>query len=112
MARQALWLICYDIADPRRLGRVARYLEKQGIRLQYSVFVVKAEKTGIDAISSHLAALIDSKHDDIRFYPLASNRRGFFKGKQAIAPDFLPHDKLFNNLRQDMSCTPDVDSMD
>ena len=110
MARQTLWLICYDIADPRRLGRVARYLEKQGIRLQYSVFLVKADQSGIDAIRTDLSELIDSNHDDIRFYPLAGNRRGFFMGDQAIAPDFLPYDELFNNLRQDMSSTRDADT--
>jgi len=112
MSRQTLWLICYDISDPRRLGRVARYLEKQGIRLQYSVFVVKADQYGIDAIRSDLSDLIDNYHDDIRFYPLAGSRRGFFMGEQAIAPDFLPHDELFNNLRQDMSYTRYKDSTD
>jgi len=107
MARPALWLICYDIADPRRLGRVARYLEKHGIRLQYSVFVVKAAQADIDNISSHLAKIIDPRYDDIRFYPLANNSRGVFIGDQAVAPDFLPHDQLFNNLKSSMQ---DADS--
>ena len=41
MARQRrLYLICYDIAeDPKRLARVARYLQKYAFRVQYSVFV-------------------------------------------------------------------------
>ena len=107
MLRQALWLICYDIADPRRLARVARYLEKHGIRLQYSVFIVKADQAAVDSISNDLAELIDARHDDIRFYPLANDSRGVFIGSQSIAPDFLPHDQLFNNLKlsmQDADC--------
>jgi len=32
------YLVCYDIAHPKRLRRVARTLESFGTRLQYSVF--------------------------------------------------------------------------
>ncbi|MDR0535374.1 MAG: CRISPR-associated endonuclease Cas2, partial [Puniceicoccales bacterium] len=31
------YLVCYDIANPKRLRRVARLLEGFGTRLQYSV---------------------------------------------------------------------------
>ncbi|MEZ5581402.1 MAG: CRISPR-associated endonuclease Cas2 [Candidatus Competibacteraceae bacterium] len=38
--RRHLYLICYDIAeDPKRLNRVARYLNRFAYRVQYSVFV-------------------------------------------------------------------------
>lgn len=33
------FLIAYDIADPRRLSRVACYLEKHAVRCQKSVFM-------------------------------------------------------------------------
>ena len=38
--QQARWLVAYDIAHPRRLGRVFRLLQKHGVPVQYSVFSV------------------------------------------------------------------------
>lgn len=65
-----LHLICYDIADPRRLNRVHRCLTRHGIPLQYSVFLVYAHKTGLQAVLAELRALIDHRKDDVRAYPL------------------------------------------
>jgi len=68
--RQRPHLICYDIADPKRLGKVHRYLKKTGLPLQYSVFLVNANAEGIARIRAALAHIIDPARDDIRIYPL------------------------------------------
>ena len=35
---EMLTLLAYDIADPKRLSRVAKVCEDYGVRVQYSVF--------------------------------------------------------------------------
>lgn len=38
------YLVAYDIAENRIRNKLSRYLEKFGVRLQKSVFVVKIER--------------------------------------------------------------------
>lgn len=62
------WLIAYDIADPKRLVRVHRYLKSKAVPVQYSVFVTRASTSQIGDIRSALVGLIDPKADDVRIY--------------------------------------------
>ena len=65
-----LYLLAYDIADDARLRRVAAIAEKYGVRVQYSVFVVKAGSAERDALLRELERAIHPRQDDIRLYPL------------------------------------------
>lgn len=65
-----LHLICYDIACPRRLGRVYRYLRERAAPVQYSVFVAKLNRREASALMGGLANRINYREDDIRVYPL------------------------------------------
>jgi CRISPR-associated protein Cas2 len=67
------WLVCYDIADPRRLARVWRAVREFGVPLQYSVFWARLDRTGLDAALRAVASRIDPRADDVRFYPLPEN---------------------------------------
>ncbi len=68
------YLICYDISDPKRLAKIAKYLEKEAIRIQYSIFLAKgATKEGIYAIAQNLVEMIDPKEDDVRIYEIEEN---------------------------------------
>jgi len=70
-SRRADYLICYDIADPKRLAKVARYLERRLFRIQYSIFIAKDfGKEDIYLIADTLQQLIDPKEDDIRIYTI------------------------------------------
>ncbi len=65
------YLICYDIADEKRLGKIARFLEKEAFRLQYSIFFLNgATKEKIYSIAQKLTELIDPNEDDIRIYTI------------------------------------------
>jgi CRISPR-associated endonuclease Cas2 len=64
------FVICYDIADPRRLGRLHRYLKKRAVTLQYSVFLFVGDDRQLDRCMEGAAKLIDAKEDDLRAYPL------------------------------------------
>ena len=66
----SLWLVAYDICDPKRLRRVARALLDHGERIQWSLFscVLTAWQRGL--LTERLASLIDPAADSIRFYPV------------------------------------------
>ena len=68
-------LICYDIANPRRLGRVHRYLKRHACAVQYSVFLFTGTRQQLDRCLAELEKLMEPKEDDIRAYPLP--QRGY-----------------------------------
>jgi CRISPR-associated protein Cas2 len=72
-AAAGAWLACYDIASPRRLARVWRAVREFGVPLQYSVFWARLDRRGLDQAMKAVAALIDPRADDVRFYPLPEN---------------------------------------
>lgn len=71
----ARWILAYDIACPRRGSAVLRFLKKQGLPLQYSVFVVEASAAQLQKILLQLEELIDPARDDVRAYrwPLSAS---------------------------------------
>lgn len=64
------YLICYDICNPRRLGRVHRHLQQCAMALQYSVFLFTGDERQLARCLDKARALIDEKEDDLRAYPL------------------------------------------
>lgn len=84
--RSQLFLLAYDIADPKRLTEVHRTVRRWGVPLQYSVFLVPTSSAGIDDLLGELAGIIDSRADDIRVYPLPSRLEVDFYGRQLL-PD-------------------------
>ena len=88
-----LYLVAYDIADPKRLARVHAVLKKQGLPLQYSVFTVVIKRKALLRLMSSLAALIHTGQDDIRCYRLPSSTEMHTLGKQLFPEDVM----LFTN---------------
>ena len=66
------YLICYDIANPRRLGRIHRHLAHHALPLQYSVFYYQASEQQLARRLQELRALMDECADDIRAYPIGA----------------------------------------
>ncbi len=87
--KQRLYLVAYDIADPKRLGRVARYMCRYACRVQYSVFVVQMSKPQLAHLLSELETIIDSDQDDIRAYPLPAAGDVVLLGQQFFATNTL-----------------------
>ena len=67
------WLVCYDIAEPRRLARVWRAVREFGVPLQYSVFWARLDGVRLGAAMGEIATRIDPRRDDVRFYRLPEN---------------------------------------
>jgi CRISPR-associated protein Cas2 len=67
-------LICYDIADKKRLAKVAKSLEKVSIRIQKSIFYyIEATVDDIKEIVKSLDEIINEKEDDVRIYKVDKN---------------------------------------
>ena len=63
-------LVCYDIAHPRRLRRVARLCERFGDRVQESVFFLHLEAEDLQRLLAALARTIDPREDSVRYIPV------------------------------------------
>jgi len=56
------FVIAYDIADAKRLRKVAKALEKVALRIQNSIFLYK------DTTKEELQNIVDNEKDDVRIY--------------------------------------------
>lgn len=64
------YLVAYDIADPKRLRKVARCCEDFGYRKQYSVFLCRLSATDFVRLRTRLYDLIDLAEDQVLFLPV------------------------------------------
>jgi CRISPR-associated protein Cas2 len=64
------YLVCYDIADPKRLRKVATICEDFGYRRQYSVFLCRLSATDLVRLRSRLYDIINLSEDQVLFIPL------------------------------------------
>lgn len=72
MPNKHLIVLTYDIAQPRRLRRVAKASERYGRRIQKSVFELHIDARNFAALRSELVRLVDPDEDSIRFYELCA----------------------------------------
>ncbi len=63
-------IVAYDICCPSRLQRVHKKLAANGLAMQRSVFLVKANHRQLKRLLDQTAELIDPKEDDLRAYPV------------------------------------------
>lgn len=70
MSRRRRYLVCYDIADPKRLRMIARVCSSFGYRLQYSVFESSLDATMLAKLKSELDKILNHSCDQILFIDL------------------------------------------
>ncbi|MHB1103735.1 MAG: CRISPR-associated endonuclease Cas2 [Devosia sp.] len=71
-------LVTYDVSTlegdgPRRLRTVAKACRDFGQRVQYSVFEIEVDPAQWTLLKARLEAIIDAKHDSLRYYHLGAN---------------------------------------
>lgn len=66
----AQYLVCYDIADPKRLGRVHRRVVKHAMFIQLSVYYLQGDRKVLESLLSELRDVIDERCDDVRIYTI------------------------------------------
>ncbi len=64
------FIVAYDVSDNKRLRKVAKLLEKVGIRIEYSLFFVRMSKEEMVNIAFKISEIIDNNMDDVRIYEI------------------------------------------
>jgi CRISPR-associated protein Cas2 len=83
-AATRLHLLCYDIRDPKRLGRVHRVAVRHAVPIQYSVFLLEGDAARVARVLRDVAQEIDPRVDDVRVYPLPSRPEPRMLGRGAL----------------------------
>src|SRR5439155_405359 len=74
--RPMRYVIAYDIADPARLRRVARRMERHALRCQKSVFLFQGDAAAVAALLDEVAALLDLREDIVQAWKLSQDGPG------------------------------------
>jgi CRISPR-associated protein Cas2 len=80
------YLVAYDVADPKRLRKVAKACADYGYRKQYSVFLCRLPAADYVRLRTRLYDVIDLAEDQVLFIPLCGK---CLSGMEAIG---LPTD--------------------
>jgi CRISPR-associated protein Cas2 len=64
------YLVCYDVADDKRLRNVFRTMKNYGDHLQFSVFECQFTPTDLARCRAELAAIIHHTEDQVLFVSL------------------------------------------
>ena len=86
-----LWLVCYDIADDKLRHKLAKLLEQNCQRVQYSVFECPLETN----ILNHLLVtrwlpLLKVSEDNLRVYPLDATAKKHVRVYGSATPYEVP----------------------
>lgn len=65
---QMLMIVAYDVADPKRLHKIARLCEDYGIRVQLSVFECRLEADRFDNFWANLHSILKPEEDSAVAY--------------------------------------------
>jgi len=69
------YLAIYDIADPRRLNRVAKILKDYGTRVQQSKFEIDVSSRTFLELRQRIDEKIDPAEDGVKYIPLCETCR-------------------------------------
>ena len=65
------FLICYDIADEKRVGKIGKLVEKNAMRIQRSVyFYEQVSKEELTVLMEKVLTILDEEADDLRVYTI------------------------------------------
>ena len=85
------YLVCYDVADGKRLRRVFKTCRNFGDHLQYSVFECELNPSEKIEIESALSDIINHDEDQVLFVGLGPSEG---RGDRVITALGLPYTKL------------------
>ncbi|MCF8030555.1 MAG: CRISPR-associated endonuclease Cas2 [Desulfohalobiaceae bacterium] len=69
-------LVAYDIADHKRLQRIAKIMEDYGDRVQYSVFEVEVDSMIFRQMKQRTEDVMDENEDGVKYFFLCERCAG------------------------------------
>lgn len=78
-------VLSYDVRDNKRLQQLHRYLKKQGIPLQHSVFLLHATTAELADTLYGVRERVHLRKDSVRLYPVNSLANIWAGGQQGNA---------------------------
>ena len=69
--RKKDFLLCYDITNKKRLAKIAKLIEAEAMRIQYSVYFYEGvSKKELMYLVEKVEAILDEELDDFRVYTI------------------------------------------
>jgi CRISPR-associated protein Cas2 len=81
------FIVCYDIANPKRLGRVHRRAVSHARFVQYSVYYREGTQNDLQAMLDDIEKEINPKEDDVRAYAVAPLEEAICLGQPWMPDD-------------------------
>ena len=69
-------IVAYDIANPKRLAKIAKIMKDYGVRVQKSIFEVTAKGGGFEQMRRRVEAVIVPEEDGVKYFPLCEKCSG------------------------------------
>jgi CRISPR-associated protein Cas2 len=65
-------IVAYDIADPKRLAKIAKIMKDYGTRVQKSIFEATVKGHIIDEMRRRVEETIIPEEDGVKYFPLCA----------------------------------------
>ncbi|MDI6688189.1 MAG: CRISPR-associated endonuclease Cas2 [Desulfobacterales bacterium] len=69
-------IVAYDIAEPRRLNKVAKIIKDYGLRVQKSIFEVDVDSRHFAEMKYRIEDMIEKTEDGVKYFPLCEKCAG------------------------------------
>ena len=69
-------IVAYDIADPKRLSKVAKLMPDYGQRVQKSIFEVSVTPPVFHQMRTRVEKTIEYEEDGVKYFPLCEKCAG------------------------------------
>jgi CRISPR-associated protein Cas2 len=69
-------IVAYDIADPKRLARIAKIMLDYGTRVQKSIFEVSITANAFKEMKERVESVIVWGEDGVKYFPLCEKCAG------------------------------------
>ncbi|MDO9559981.1 MAG: CRISPR-associated endonuclease Cas2 [Syntrophales bacterium] len=69
-------IVAYDIADPKRLSRIAKIMLDYGTRVQKSIFEVTLTTPTFREMKDRVEQVIVNEEDGVKYFPLCQKCAG------------------------------------
>lgn len=94
MSRRHRYLICYDIADAKRLRHTAKVCESFGTRIQFSVFESSLDSCMLAKLRAELDDIIHHTEDQVLFVDMGTDDESTPFSMEAIGLPYIKKTRL------------------